>query len=150
MLRSMRFCRNRGSRSAGAFGACERGITLVEVMIVVAILAMVAGGVAVFAIPRFREAQKSTAETGARTIRQAAQTWQTTSSDSSCPTVSQLIQEKHLDPGQQTADPWGEEYVISCTDDDIVVLSKGPDKKRGTKDDIQVPEGVAAGESEEM
>jgi general secretion pathway protein G len=120
----------------------QRGVTLVEVMIVVAILAMVAGGVAVFALPKFREAQKSTAETGARTIRQAAQTWQTTNSEVSCPTVSQLIQEKHLDPGQETADPWGEDYVITCTEDDIVVTSKGPDRKRGSKDDIQVPKGV--------
>ena len=149
MKRSTRLQQTRGSRYAGMYGASERGITLVEVMIVVAILAMVAGGVAVFAIPQFNKAQKSTAETGARTIRQAAQTWQTTNTDSSCPTVSQLIQEKHLDPGQQTADPWGEEYVISCTEDDIVVLSKGPDKKRGTKDDIQVPQGVVADESGE-
>lgn len=138
-----------GSRSATALTPWERGVTLVEVMIVVAILAMVAGGVAIFAIPRFRDAQLSTAKTGAQTIRQAAQTWQTTNTDNSCPTVSQLIQEKHLDPGQETVDPWGEEYMLSCTEDDIVVLSKGPDKKRGTQDDIQVPQGVTAEESEE-
>ena len=44
----------------------QRGVTLFEVLIVVAILAMVAGGVAVFALPRFREAQVDTAVTGAR------------------------------------------------------------------------------------
>ena len=44
----------------------SRGVTLFEVLIVVAILAMVAGGVAVFALPRFRDAQKTTAKTGAR------------------------------------------------------------------------------------
>jgi prepilin-type N-terminal cleavage/methylation domain-containing protein len=35
----------------------RRGVTLVEVLIVVAIIAMVAGGVAVFALPKFRVAQ---------------------------------------------------------------------------------------------
>ncbi len=35
----------------------SRGVTLGEVLIVVAIIAMVAGGVAVFALPKYKEAQ---------------------------------------------------------------------------------------------
>ena len=38
------------------------GVTLFEVLIVVAILAMVAGGVAVFALPKYREAQSAVLE----------------------------------------------------------------------------------------
>ncbi len=122
----------------------QRGLTLVEIMIVVAIIAMVTGGVAVFAIPKFKEAQISTAETGARVIRTAVQQWQMATSEySECPTVSQLVQDKHLDKGQNTDDPWGEPFVISCQDDDVTVGSKGPDKKQGTKDDIAVPKGGA-------
>ena len=127
----------------------RRGVTLVEVMIVVAILAMVAGGVAVFAIPKYRDTQKETAKTAARTIRLAVQSRVLKSTDSGCPTTAQLVASKDLDPGQQTADPWGEDYVITCGDDgDVTVLSKGPDKKQGTKDDIQVPEGAAAAAAE--
>ena len=128
----------------------ERGVTLVEVLIVVAIIAMVAGGVTVFALPRFRDAQKSGAETGARVIRAAVQNWQATNNETSCPTVSQLVQDKHLDPGANTSDPWGTAYVLNCTEDDVVVTSAGPDKKKGTKDDIVVPKGgsgVATDES---
>jgi general secretion pathway protein G len=130
--------------------ALRRGVTLVEVMIVVAILAMVAGGVAVYAIPKYRDTQKETAKTAARTIRLAVQSRVLKTTDSGCPTVSQLVASKDLDPGQQTVDPWGEEYVISCSEEgDVSVLSKGPDKKQGTKDDIQVPEvGAAAAEAE--
>jgi general secretion pathway protein G len=84
-----------------------RGVTLFEVLIVVAILAMVAGGVAVFALPRFQDSQKKTAEAGARTIRMAVQQWQAANNETSCPTVSQLIQDKQLDTGQNTNDPWG-------------------------------------------
>jgi general secretion pathway protein G len=123
-----------------------RGVTLFEVLIVVAILAMVAGGVAVFALPRFRDAQKTTAETGARVIRTAVQQWQATSNETSCPTISQLVQEKQLDPGANTNDPWGEAYILNCTEDDVVISSAGPDKKKGTKDDIRVPKS-ASGES---
>ncbi|HVY29843.1 MAG TPA: type II secretion system protein [Polyangiaceae bacterium] len=121
-----------------------RGVTLFEVLIVVAILAMVAGGVAVFALPRFQDSQKKTAEAGARTIRMAVQQWQAANNETSCPTVSQLIQDKQLDTGQNTNDPWGNAYSLSCTDDEVTVISSGPDKKKGTKDDIAVPKTAAA------
>jgi general secretion pathway protein G len=120
-----------------------RGVTLFEVLIVVAILAMVAGGVAFFALPKFKEAQTKTAESAARIIRQAAQSWQATNSDGGCPTVSQLVQDKLLDPGQNTADPWGQAFIITCTDEDVVVVSTGGDKKKGTKDDVMVPKSAA-------
>jgi len=121
-----------------------RGVTLFEVLIVVAILAMVAGGVAVFALPRFQDSQKKTAEAGARTIRMAVQQWQAANNETSCPTISQLIQDKQLDTGQNTNDPWGQPYNLSCTDDEVTVISNGPDKKKGGKDDIAVPKGAAA------
>jgi len=125
--------------------ALARGVTLFEVLIVVAILAMVASGVAVFALPKFREAQVKQAETGARVIRGAIQNWQRVNNEVSCPTVSQLIQEKELDSANSTDDLWAQAYILQCTDDDVVVMSSGPDKKRGTPDDIRVPKGATAG-----
>jgi general secretion pathway protein G len=117
--------------------AKSRGTTLVEVLIVVAIIAMVAGGVAFFAFPKFKESQVKAATTGARVIRGAAQNWQM--SNDGCPTISQLIQDKQLDKAQDTNDPWGGDYKIACTDDDIVVSSEGPDKQGGSDDDISIP-----------
>jgi len=122
----------------------ERGTTLVEVLIVVAIIAMVAGGVAFFAFPKFEESRGKAAMTGARVIRGAAQNWQM--SNDGCPTISQLIQDKQLDKAQDTNDPWGGDYTIVCTDDDIVVSSDGKDKKKGTADDVSVPKAASAGE----
>ena len=120
-----------------------RGVTLVEVLIVVAIVAMVAGGVTVFALPRYKEAQVRSAETWARTIRAAIQNWQAASNETGCPTISQLVQEKHLDPGTSLKDPWGQDFTLNCTEDEIFVSSPGPDKKKGTKDDIQIPKIAA-------
>jgi general secretion pathway protein G len=120
-----------------------RGVTLVEVLIVVAIVAMVAGGVTVFALPRYKEAQIRSAETWARTIRAAIQNWQAATNETTCPTVSQLVQEKHLDPGTSTKDPWGQDFTLNCTEDEVFVASPGPDKKKGTKDDIQIPKAAA-------
>ncbi len=119
-----------------------RGVTLFEVLIVVAILAMVAGGVAVFALPRFQDSQKKVAEAGARTIRMAVQGWQAANNETSCPTISQLIQDKQLDSAQNTNDPWGQAFNLNCGDEEVTVISNGPDKKKGTKDDIAVPKGA--------
>jgi general secretion pathway protein G len=129
--------------------ALARGVTLFEVLIVVAILAMIAGGVAAFALPKFREAQKTQAETGARIVRTAIQQWQAANNESTCPTISQLVQEKHLDPGQNTNDPWGQAYSLMCSDDEVTVISAGPDKKKGTKDDIAIPKGATAAAEED-
>ncbi len=129
--------RCRGQRNRWA-----RGVTLVEVLIVVAIIAMVAGGAAVFALPQYRKAQIKNTETWARTIRAAVQNWQAATNEISCPTISQLVQEKQLDPGSATADPWGQQFTLNCTEDEVFVLSAGPDKKKGTKDDIQVPKAT--------
>lgn len=121
--------------------AAARGMTLIEIMIVVAIIAMVAGGVAVVAIPKMKEAQVSAAKTGARVIRSAVSQWQLSENEyGTCPTVSQLVQDKQLDAGQETNDPWGEAYTIECTEDDVVVSSAGPDKQVGSGDDIVIPE----------
>ncbi|HVU03117.1 MAG TPA: type II secretion system protein [Polyangiaceae bacterium] len=125
--------------------AVERGVTLVEVLIVVAIIAMVASGVAVFALPKYKEAQIKQAETGARVIRGAIQNWQRVNNEVSCPTIQQLVQEKEIDSATNTQDPWAQDYILQCTDDDVIVASNGPDKKRGTPDDIRVPKGATAG-----
>lgn len=126
--------------------AKQAGVTLVEVLIVVAIMAMLAGGVALALLPRFKEAQVSTAKTGATVLRRAVQDWQRLNNEVTCPTISQLVQGKHIDSASNTDDPWGQTYVMMCTDDEVFVMSAGPDKKRDTKDDISVPSRAVEGE----
>ncbi len=131
--------------------AVERGMTLIEIMIVVAIIAMVTAGVAAVALPKMKEAQIKQAATGARVIRVAVQQWQLAENEySECPTVSQLVADKQLDAGQDTADPWGEDYSVVCTEDDeVIVASTGPDKKVDTKDDIVIPKPDVEDEDED-
>jgi general secretion pathway protein G len=125
--------------------ARTRGMTLIEIMIVVAIIAMVMGAVAVVAIPKMKDAQVSTCKSAVRTVRSAVQQWQLSNNDySSCPTVSQLVQDKQLDSAQATTDPWGGDFTIKCEGEDIVVSSNGPDKKADSPDDIMIPQVAAA------
>lgn len=123
--------------------AAARGVTLVEVLIVVAILSMIAGGVAVFAIPRYQQAQKDTAKTDAKTLVQVVETWKLDHpSSNDCPKIEDLKSSKLLKNDQNTNDPWGHPYKIVCDNGDFGVLSQGPDGKEGSDDDIGV--GAAA------
>lgn len=130
--------------------ARSRGVTLVEVLIVVAIMALIAGGVSFLVLPKYREAQVSTADTTARTIRQAANLWRSLKGGADeCPTVSRLIEDKEIDPSSTTEDPWGSPFEISCTEDDVTVSSPGPDGKQGTPDDVVIGPGAGEGAGEE-
>jgi general secretion pathway protein G len=116
-----------------------RGVTLVEVLIVVAIMSLIATGVTVAVIPKFKDAQRKTADQNAREVRNAVARWRATRGDV-CPSVSQLVQDKEIDSASKTKDPWDSDYKITCGDDEVWVTSPGPDKKDGTADDIAVPE----------
>ncbi len=151
-----RFHRERGEDTTAtarrALGRrLARGTTLVEVLIVVAIIALIAGGVGFFAFPQLQKARVTSTETACKTIRNAAQTWMATGNEG-CPTVAQLLQDRVLDPATNTKDPWGGEFTLSCESDssgnfDITVSSNGPDKKAGSADDIRVPKGAPAGQN---
>lgn len=124
--------------------ARSRGVTLVEVLIVVAIMALIAGGVGFLILPRFRDAQKDQALQNARRIRGVAITF-VALKPGDCPTIESLIAEKQLDGSQNTKDPWGGDYTITCEGvDEIIVSSPGPDQTEGNEDDI-----VAGGASVE-
>lgn len=129
-----------------ALAMAQRGVTLVEVLIVVAIMAMLAGGVAFAILPRMQEARVKTARQGALEIRKMVELWQT-ENDTSCPSVSQLKKDKYLDQAAASADPWGTTFEIRCTEGTVYVRSAGPDKQEGTNDDIEVPK--SSGNDEE-
>ena len=125
--------------------ALARGVTLIEILIVLAIVGLIAGGVAVVAVPKYQESQKNQAKIDARTIHPVAEKYKV-DHPGVCPTVEQLRAEKELSAASKVTDPWDSPYKIICGDDDIMVLSFGPDKKENTNDDIRIPEAVAAGD----
>lgn len=123
----------------------SRGVTLIEILIVLAIVGLIAGGVAVVAVPKYQESQKNQAKIDARTIHPVAEKYKV-DHPGVCPTVEQLRAEKELSSASKVTDPWDSPYKIVCGDDDIVVLSFGPDKKENTNDDIRIPEAAGAGD----
>jgi general secretion pathway protein G len=116
-----------------------RGVTLIEILIVLAIIGLIAGGVAVYAVPKFAESQKNQAKIDARTIHPIAEKYKV-DHPAQCPTVEQLKAEKELSATSKVTDPWDTPYAIRCQDEEIYVMSFGPDKKEGTADDIRIPD----------
>lgn len=125
--------------------AVSRGVTLIEILIVLAIVGLIAGGVAVVAVPKYQESQKNQAKIDARTIHPVAEKYKV-DHPGQCPTVEQLRAEKELSAASKITDPWDTPYKIVCGDEDLYVVSFGPDKKENTNDDIRIPEAAAAGD----
>jgi len=126
--------------------ALRRGVTLIEILIVLAIVGLIAGGVAVVAVPKYQESQKNQAKIDARTIHPIAEKYRVDHPGQNCPTVEQLRAEKELSAASKITDPWDTPYKIVCSDDDLYVSSFGPDKKENTNDDIRIPEAAAGGD----
>jgi general secretion pathway protein G len=124
--------------------ALARGVTLVEVLIVVAIMSLIATTVVVAVIPKFKDAQIQTASNSAREIRNAVIRYRARGGDS-CPTIAQLVSEKEIDTASKLDDPWSSPFKIECADDEVYVSSLGADKKEGSADDIVVPKKAGAG-----
>ncbi|MFW2390272.1 MAG: prepilin-type N-terminal cleavage/methylation domain-containing protein [Polyangiales bacterium] len=113
----------------------REGMTLIEIMIVITIFAMIAGGVAVALLPRLEEARIKSTKTDSQALRSAVMLY-VADNPRGCPTVEDLVSERYLDGSRRTTDAWDTPYQISCEDGDIAVFSAGPDLEFNTEDDI--------------
>jgi prepilin-type N-terminal cleavage/methylation domain-containing protein len=113
----------------------QEGFTLIEIMIVITIFAMMAGGVAVALLPQLEKARLKTTKTDAQGLRSAVMLY-VADNPRGCPTVEELVTERYLDGTRRTTDAWDTPFQISCEDGDIAVLSAGPDLQFNTEDDI--------------
>jgi general secretion pathway protein G len=117
--------------------AATRGVTLVEVLIVVAIMAVISGGVTLVAFPLYKKSKVDAGMVGCRTVKQAAELYQNLEGASDqCPTMVDLVRSKKLD-GSRQDDPWNMAYRIDCSEGEIRVYSNGNDRKPGTADDLK-------------
>jgi general secretion pathway protein G len=124
------------NRIRNAKKAAQRGVTLVEVLIVLAIMAIIAGGAVTLVFPRLKESRVKQAVLSAGVIKTAAQSYMHLDSAGGCPSIKDLVDGKQID-GKKTDDPWGTQFKVSCEGDEITVTSSGQDKKEGTPDDVK-------------
>jgi len=114
----------------------REGMTLIEIMIVVVIMALVATGVSIAVIPQLNKAKIKNAKAAVQTVRSAVGVYMATN-NAECATVQQLIDDKVIDKSTSSKDPWEHEFKIECDGTEITVTSAGPDGEFGTADDVQ-------------
>ena len=112
----------------------QEGMTLVEIMIVVVIMAMIATAVGFAVVPQLEKTKVKTTTTDAAKISQAVEMYLMEHND--CPTTQDLVDDRILKANASTTDAWGEEFQIECEGDMISVVSAGSDNQFGTDDDI--------------
>ncbi len=112
------------------------GMTLIEIMIVITIFAMIAGGVAVALLPRLDEAREKSTKADSQALRSAVMLY-VADNPRNCPTVEDLVNERYLDGSKRTEDAWNSPFRIACEDGDIFVESAGKDGEFDTEDDIK-------------
>jgi general secretion pathway protein G len=118
----------------------QRGFTLLEIMIVLAIMGLIVTAVSIQVFKQLKKARISTAKIEVKKIADATARAMA-GGGTGCPKgIDDLIAQGELSKND-TKDPWGTPFIYKCpgTDnpDGADVLSAGPDKQPGTEDDIK-------------
>ena len=127
------------ARVAARTTRSEAGMSLLEIMIVLALIGLVTGSIAVALNSQFKKGQVKTAKIAVGQISQAAQQYMM-ENNSNCPTsIDDLVTNKNL--AKKSKDPWGRDFSLKCPGtgdpDGVDVMSSGPDRQEGTADDVK-------------
>ena len=117
-----------------------RGMTLIEIMVVLVILGLIAGAIGVNVFRSLQDAQIRTAGLDLKAISNSVDLYHVETGqwpDSLGQLVPKFIRDLHKDP-------WGQEYSYVKTGDGYDVYSYGPDKAQGGGDDITMHGGEGA------
>jgi general secretion pathway protein G len=114
-----------------------RGMTLIEILVVLAIIGLIMGGVAVAAFSRLSGAQADQAKNDVLEIENLSEMYMLQKSGK-CPKSMKDLKAAGITK-KVKKDPWGTEYKITCPaqhSDSVDVSSAGKDKQFGNEDDV--------------
>ena len=117
----------------------KAGFTLFEVMITIALIALISGGVALGLYKYSIEGKVKATRTQAGVVRTVVKSHRI-DSPVDCPSFETLCEDGLLDEASPRRDPWGNPWLISCDGAKVSVRTNGPDGQPGTEDDIRVPQ----------
>ena len=109
----------------------NRGMTLIEIMVVITILGLIAAAVGVAVIPKLEEAKQDTARLDIRNIQSAMKLYYTKKGNypDTATGLKALVDTQNLE--RMPTDPWGREYVYMNEGGKPVITSYGADGNAG-------------------
>ena len=113
------------------------GFTLLEIMVVIALISLLTTGVAVGAIRMLRDAEDKQAKINAAALATAAEAFIISHRSEECPTPEEMQRDGVLNSRSKTEDPWGTPYRIVCETDSAIAISAGRDRTFDTSDDVK-------------
>jgi len=110
-----------------------RGMTLIEIMIVLVILGMIAGAIGVNVVGSKKKADIKFAKKEVLTLVNDVERYRI-DKNKLPDSLKELETEKFIT--RLSKDPWGQEYQLVVTGEDFEIVSYGPNKSQGGGDDI--------------
>ena len=112
-----------------------RGMTLIEILVVLAIIGLIMGGVAIMAFNAFDESKVKAAAKDIANLSSSVEMYRLYKNK--CPKTIQDLKAAGI-VAKVTKDPWGNDYVLKCPGehDAVDISSNGKDGEAGTDDDI--------------
>lgn len=136
------------TRTARIARAAQRGMTLVEILVVLAIIGLIMGGVAVVAGGAFGDAQLDTARNETEKIAGLADMY-SLKKKGKCPSDMKALKSAGIIK-KVSQDPWGNDFKIVCEDGGVKgVASAGPDGEFDNDDDINSWDEKKPGDEDE-
>ncbi len=134
MIARIQLARQRKRLAAAAAARGSRGMTLIEILVVLAIIGLIMGGVAVYASGALTEAKLKTAKKDIANLETSIEMFQI--QKNKCPKSVQDLKAAGIIK-KVTKDPWGTEYIIKCPGEHggVDISSLGKDKEV-SEDDI--------------
>ncbi len=113
----------------------QRGVTLIEILVVVAIIGLIIGAIAFNTSRIWDEARVEMAEQGVKRTAQQVEMYELQRRE--CPRSQQDLVVAGI-TDRPSKDPWHELYGFSCPGEHVRVdaWSNGPDREQNTDDDI--------------
>ena len=111
----------------------QRGMTLIEIMVVLVILGLIAGAIGFNVFNQLKDAQVKTAKTDLRGLEQGVELYKVDTGN--LPDNLQQLTPKYVK--ELRKDPWNQDYKYTrASNESFDVYSYGPDKAQGGGDDI--------------